>query len=181
MNLKEQAVNVCNSEKELINKHNKEIQQILDAKMEELESAANVNDENEEFIHNLQLQLDNLKASNNSLTEKLSSQQNKNAEMQAREDECVELESKLEKLQGDFDLKSQELATSNGRIAQLEGELNTWKMNAEEFHSNIRANGDPVQMPDGELPDVKLSAVSIRQPALNGTTSGFLLISVHLF
>ena len=46
------------------------------------------------------------------------------------------------------------------------------KMSAQEFHSNfeLQPKGDQ-NLPEGELPDVNPGAVSIRQPALNGTNA----------
>ena len=73
----------------------------------------------------------------------------------------------------------EECSANEGKITQLQGELNTLKEQAKEFHIRQQQmqqkldedNQRQKSMPVGELPNVDPAAVQVIQPALNGTTN----------
>ena len=155
---KEESFHECDKEKQKVLQRNDELQKTIDAKTEELLTLATKNDESDAVIHQLQTEIESLKT----VEDQVSAQKGEIEALKMREEECRNIEA---------------------QVAQLQGELNTMKMSAQEFHSNLQLeNNHQNQLPEGELQDVNPAAVSIRQPALNGTnaTSGG-CNTIHIF
>ena len=67
-----------------------------------------------------------------------------------------------------------ECQTNKAKISQLEGELNTLRVEASELHAqNVKIKQESENsnkiIPPGQLADLDPGKVIIRQPALNGT------------
>ena len=142
---KEESIHDCDIEKQRLLRDHEVLQKNLDAKTEELLTLATKNDESDAVIHQLQTEIESLKA----VEDQVLTQKGEIETLKMRDEECKNVEA---------------------QVAQLQGELNTMKMSAQEFHSNLQLQQKTDQnLPEGELPDVNPGAVSIRQPALNGT------------
>ena len=172
---KEESVHDCDMEKQKVVKRNEELQKKLDAKTEEILTLATENDQSEVVIHDLRTEIESLKV----MESQVSAQKGEIEALKLKDRECQKFQDQVSAQQGDLEaLKSREEQCKNleGQVAQLQGELNTMKMAADEFHSKLKLDqgANTQNIPDGELPDVNPGAVSIRQPALNGTnaTSG---------
>jgi len=147
---KEESIHDCDIEKQRLLRDHEVLQKNLDAKTEELLTLATKNDESDAVIHQLQTEIESLKA----VEDQVLSQKGEIETLKMRDEECKNVEA---------------------QVAQLQGELNTMKMSAQEFHSNLQLQPKhrDQNLPEGELPDVNPDAVSIRQPALNGTNATF--------
>ena len=172
---KEESFHDCDMEKQKVVKRNEELQKKLDAKTEEILTLATENDQSEVVIHDLRTEIESLKV----MESQVSAQKGEIEALKLKDQECQKFQDQVSAQQGDLEaLKSREEQCKNleGQVAQLQGELNTMKMAADEFHSKLKLDqgANTQNIPDGELPDVNPGAVSIRQPALNGTnaTSG---------
>ena len=142
---KEESIHDCDIEKQRLLRDQEVLQKNLDAKTEELLTLATKNDESDAVIHQLQTEIESLKV----VEDQVLTQKGEIETLKVRDEECKNVEA---------------------QVAQLQGELNTMKMSAKEFHSNLQLQQKTDQnLPEGELPDVNPGAVSIRQPALNGT------------